>query len=300
MNATNTQDVVAALQMMSGKTDPSYAPNPFRKKSMPSFDQPLDTQTPAAIPSALAPIASDFMASQPMAAVPSHVQEALDTSIEHRTGISILVGLSYNSLSGNVKDRDFLIRRVVHSKNEMFLEGLAMDIRAPRLVKVTSITQIRDIGSGRVYDNPYKFIQDKLGIAIPDEILPEQLPSFADVIKRMHNEIAVLMYLVALDGIREKAERNAVAKYVKEQTTDLKYTDEELNDYLISIAPDAESAGMAFQRILVKDKSSIQYFMEAMINVIMSNGGADPKQRVFLSKVMDLLEQQGFKLNLSL
>lgn len=279
---TNTQDVVQALQMMSGKTDASYAPNPFRKAAASPLGQASDASV------------------MPTAPVPEHVQETLSSTVEHRTGISILVGITYKSLSGNEKDRDFLIRRVVHSKNEMYLDGLAMDIRAPRLIKVSHIARIRDIGAGRIYDNPYKFIQDKLGVAVADELLPEQLKPFAEVIKRMHNEVAVLMYVVALDGIREKIERSAVAAYVKKQTQDLSYDDEELDDYLISIAPDSESAGMAFQRILVKDKTAIQSFMEAMISVIMSNGGADPKQRIFLAKVMDLLEQQGFELSLGI
>lgn len=296
MNTTNTQEVVEALQMMSGKTDASYAPNPFRRPSAPSFDD-VSAPREAVMPQTMAPIAS--MPAPQATVMPSSVKQTLDNSEEKRTGIAVLVSLTYKSLSGNDKTRDFLIRRVIHSDKEMFFEGLAMDIRAPRLVKVSNIKEIRDIATGRIYPNPYQFIQNRLGVSVADEILPEQLPPFAEVIKRMHNEIAVLMYIVALDGIREKVERMSVLKYVKEQTTDLSYSDEELNDYLISVAPDAESAGMAFQRILAKDKKTIQIFVEALIDVIMSNGGADPKERVFLAKVMELLEQQGFHLNLS-
>ena len=98
------------------------------------------------------------------------------------------------------------------------------------------------------------------------------------------------MYVVAIDGIREKTERKVVADYVRSQTPDLTYSDDELDDYLISIAPDATSAGMAFQRILSKDKTVLQPFVEALINVIMANGSADEKERIFLAKVLDLLE----------
>lgn len=305
MNTTNTQEVVEALQMMSGKTDASYAPNPFKKASMPSFEAPLEMPSnerampPASMtPMSMAPIS---VASAPRAeSIPSNIKQTLENAEEKRTGIAILVGLTYKSISGNDKTRDFLIRRVIHSDKEMFFEGLAMDIRAPRLVKVSNIQEIRDIATGKLYPNPYQFIQNRLGVHVPNEILPEQLPPFAAVLKRVHNEIAVLMYVVALDGIREKVERMAVFDYVKKQTPDLAYSDDELMDYLISVAPDAESAGMAFQRILIKDKKSIQDFVEALIAVIMSNGGADPKQRVFLAKVMELLDQQGFKLNLSI
>lgn len=232
--------------------------------------------------------------------IPSEIHETLHSGHETRVGVSMLVGITYKSISGNYKDRDFLIRRVIQGKNEIYIDGLATDIRAPRLVKVSQIDQIRDIGSGRIYDNAYRFLQDKLGITVADDILPEKLSEFAKVIEQMYNEITVLMYVVAIDGIREKTERNTVAKYVRAQTPNLNYTDTELDEYLISIAPDAPSAGMAFQKVLAKDKSVLQPFIEALINVIMANGDVNPKEQAFLAKVMDLLESQGFKFDLGL
>ena len=219
---------------------------------------------------------------------------------ETRVGVSMLVGMTYKSADGSQKERDFLIRRVIQGKNEIYIDGLATDIRAPRLIKVSQIIHIHDIGTGRVYDNAYKFLQDKLGIYVADDILPETLPTFAEVIERLHNEITVLMYVVAIDGIREKTERNTVAQYVRSQTQDLTYTDTQLDEYLISIAPDATSAGMAFQKVLAKDKSVLQPFMEALINVITANGEVDPKEQAFLAKVMDLLDAQGVKFNFGL
>lgn len=262
---TNTKEVVKALQMLSGQSDNSYRPD------------------------------NSFSANPQM---PQMVQDTIKGTREKESGYALLANIIYKSISGNEKDRDFLIRRVIHSKNDMFIDGMAMDIRAPRLVKVSEIKQIRDVGTGRIYDNAYKFLQERMGLHVKNEILPEKLNTFGELIKRMHNEITVLMYVVALDGIREKSERMAVMKYVKEHTQDLQYTDEELNDYLISVAPDAESAGMAFQRILRKDRQNIQDFISALISVIMSNGKADDKERVFLAKVMDLLETKGFVFNL--
>ncbi len=262
MNATTTNEVIHALQMLSSKTDDSYIPATGEQSA-------LDKVSDGAMP-----------------------------ANEKRVGISVLVGISYKNAQGNFKDRDFLIRRVINTKKDMYIDGMAMDIRAPRLVKVSDISQVRDIGTGRIYDDAHKFLQDKLGIEVPDEILPEKLPTFAKVIERMHNEIAVLMYVVALDGIREKVERGAVAKYVRSRTTDLTYTDQELDDYLISVAPDSASAGMAFQRILLKDKEEIQAFVSALINVIMADGKIEDKERIFLAKVIDLLESRGFQFNL--
>lgn len=231
---------------------------------------------------------------------PATLSTDIKNAHETRVGVSMLVGITYKSTDGSIKERDFLIRRIVQVKKDAYIDGIAVDVKAPRLIKASQIIKIDDIGTGRKYDNPYKFLQDKLGISITDDILPEQLPTFATVIERMHNEITVLMYVVAIDGIREKTERKVVADYVRSQTPDLTYSDDELDDYLISIAPDATSAGMAFQRILSKDKTVLQPFVEALINVIMANGTADEKERIFLAKVLDLLENKGFRFDLGL
>ncbi|MGN1063597.1 MAG: TerB family tellurite resistance protein [Alphaproteobacteria bacterium] len=268
---TTTEEVVRALQMLSGKADASYAPN--------------------------IPPVGYHVSVKPL---PEEVSDTLDKGNEHAAGYAVLAGISYKSISGNFKNRDFLIRRVVKTKTDMYIDGMAMDIRAPRLIKVSSVSQIRDVGSGRFYDNPYKFLQDRLGINVSNDILPEPMNGFSQAIERLHNEITVLMYVVALDGIREKTERRTVADFVRSHTTDLKYSDQELDEYLISVAPDSQSAGVAFQHILAKDKESIQVFIEALIGVIMADGKVAEKERVFLAKVMSLLQSQGFQFNFGL
>lgn len=270
MTITTTSDVLQALQdLSSGKG--------FIVPSAPPIGSALPSQT-----------------------IPSEMHTAVQNGHETRVGVSMLVGISYKSDEGTYKERDFLIRRIIQNKNDIYIDGVATDIRAPRLIKVSQIIQVRDIGTGRIYDNAYQFLQNKLGIHISNDILAEELPTFAEVIERLHNEITVLMYVVAIDGIREKTERNVVAAYVRAQTPDLTYTDTQLDEYLISIAPDATSAGMAFQKILAKDKSVLQPFIETLINVITANGEVDPKEQHFISKVMDLLETQGFKFDFGL
>ena len=103
---TNTKDVVKALQMLSGQNDYSYRPD------------------------------TSFSANPQM---PQMVQDTIKGTREKDSGYALLANIIYRSISGNEKDRDFLIRRVIHSKNDMFIDGMAMDIRAPRLVKVSEI-----------------------------------------------------------------------------------------------------------------------------------------------------------------
>ena len=112
--------------------------------------------------------------------VPENIRTTLTQGKEDAAGISLLVSMSYKSLAGNLKDRDILIRRIIHSKGDLYIDGVAMDIRAPRLIKVGHISEIRDISSGRVYDNPYEFIQNRLGVTVRDKVSDAAVPCAKD------------------------------------------------------------------------------------------------------------------------
>ena len=49
---------------------------------------------------------------------PVIVQEALTKADEHRAGVSVMTSIGYESVSGNIKNRDFLIRRVIQNKDD--------------------------------------------------------------------------------------------------------------------------------------------------------------------------------------
>ena len=234
---------------------------------------------------------------------PQTVQTIMTGSKEARSGISVLVSMSYESMSGNLHSRDVLIRRVIQARGEYYIDGVAMDKYAPRVIKVSHIRGIRDVSSGRVYYNPYEFIQNRLGIqmTLPPQqaqAIPEPVDQFAKVIERTGHEMTVLMYLVAIDGIRQAKERDKVFQYVKSRTKDLTYQDQELTDYLISLAPDEESFRTSLAAVLGQPEEIVQNFIETVLDVIMADGRVDPKERAFLLKIMELLEKEGYNINL--
>lgn len=236
---------------------------------------------------------------------PPEIGQTLSQAGEAAAGVSLLVTMSYRSISGNEKNRDILIRRIIHAKGDLYIDGVAMDIRAPRLIKLGNVTEIRDIGSGRVYTNPYEFVQNRLGIdvkgrvsAVAADVIPAPVNDFAKVIDRLGHEITVLVYLSSIDGVRRKEERQKVIDYVKARTTDLQYDEQELNDYLISIAPDEESFTLALGRAVNKGKETVQGLMEAMVKIIMADNQVDSRERQFLIRMMDLLESEGYEFNL--
>lgn len=232
------------------------------------------------------------------AAIPNVVRETLQKSNESTSGVSIKAIISYESLSGHIKNREFLIRRIIKNKDEYFIDGLALDIDAPRLIRVSQISYIMDPVSEYTYSDPYQFIQNVLGVDVEDYYLPEPMSDFAKAIKEVGNEITVLMYLVAIDGVRRPEERERVLAYVKRRIPYLKYDETQMNDYLISLAPDDDSFSMAFHRVLKKGKLVIQPMLETVLDIIMADGVIHTKEKAFLARLIDLLRQDGYEIDL--
>lgn len=266
------KDILQAIQELSGRTDHSFVPSPFR----------------------------DDKEEKILENLPKTVAEPLSSKDERGVGISMLVSMSYKSMSGNVKDRDILIRKIVQSRGEFFINGLAMDIKAPRLIKVKDITEIRDITTGQIYKNPVEFIEKKLGIPLIADVQKAKTvqSDFQKVIERTGPAMTVLMYLSGIDGVRRPAERQKIVEHVRSRTQDLNYSDEELNEYLISLAPDLESFKMALQQVLSKEKDVIQKVVQSMLAIITVDNKVDNRERAFISRIISLLEQEGFEFNL--
>lgn len=230
--------------------------------------------------------------------MPTIVKDALRSSDERRAGVSLLVSISYESISGNLKNRDFLIRRIVRHRGEYYIDGLASDIRLPRLIKVDQISFIREKASQKGYSNPYRFLQEVLGVEIDNALLPEEMSDFAKAIKETGNELTVLMYLVAIDGVRSKSEREKVLAYIKRRVPYLEYDEDEMNEYLISLAPDEDSFSMAFHKVLRKGIIVVQPLIETVIEIIMADGEIHAKERALLARIIDLLKQAGYEFQL--
>ena len=233
-----------------------------------------------------------------LSVAPTVVRETLAESNENRVGVSVMVTVGYKSMTGNIKNRDFLIRRIIQSKNDYFLDGLAIDIHAPRLIKVSQISFIQDKVTRQTYSNPYRFLQDILGVHVQGGLLADTMTDFAKAIQETGHEITVLMYLVAIDGVRSSSERKKVLEYIKRRVPYLNYDESKMNDYLISMAPDDDSFSMAFQRVLKKGIVVIQPLFETVLSIIMADDQIHAKERAFLARLIDLLKQDGYVFNL--
>ena len=91
------------------------------------------------------------------------------------TGISISVRLKYQTSSGEVVTKDIIIRRVVRSGKENYLDGLTLNDKVPRLIKASSVMSVTDAKTSKIYDSPAEFFQNFLGIDTQNKTMPSSM-----------------------------------------------------------------------------------------------------------------------------
>ena len=225
------------------------------------------------------------------------------------SGISVLAEVDYTSLSGNAQHRDVVIRRVMKSGKDIFIDAFCLGIKAPRLIKMASIQKIKDKKSGQEFTNPAEFFENVLGVDMAEkpqkgfDLNSIQTPLQASnssrgelktAIARTRNEITALMFISGVDGNRDHIEFEQIAQYVHRRCPDLVFKDEDLYQYLNMLYPDQESFYQSMERILGNEGWVVKLFLEHMIHLISSDGKIDEKERIFLAEVMTILKNEGF------
>lgn len=239
-----------------------------------------------------------------------NIQQHLTTKHVLADGVSVQVGLIYTSLSGNLQKRDIIIRRVLKSKQDFFIDAFCLGIQAPRLIKIDSIREITDKKSGQKYTQPRIFFSNVLGVDF-DEEKPQSYCCAKDVpvaplsttkglgelktaIQRTRNELTALVFVSGVDGHKDVSECQQIVQYVHKRCPDLSFPDESLCNYLNLIQPDLISFHQSMQRIVVQEGWVVKLFLEEMIHMITSDGHIDEKERLFLAEIMTILKQEGF------
>lgn len=238
------------------------------------------------------------------------IQKHLKSKNILASGISVLAEVDYTSLSGKKQHRDIVIRRVIRSGKDIFMDAFCLEIKAPRLIKISNIQKIKDKKSSKEYDNPFDFLENQLGIELEEkkssssfDLNSIQSPLQASssskgelktAIARTRNEITALMFIAGVDGKRQQEEFSQIAQYVHRRCPDLVFKDEDLYQYLMMLYPDQESFYQSMERILGNEGWVVKLFLEHLIHLISSDGTIDEKERIFLAEIMTILKNEGF------
>ena len=236
----------------------------------------------------------DVPASAP-AAVRKHLQGNVLAD-----AISVKASIHYTSLSGEKKQRDVIIRRLLKSGRHLFIEALCLAINQPRLIKVDQISRIEDAVSQRVYTDPFAFIEQCLKIDLGPEIKGETPVSLDDelftAIRLARAEITALMFFARADHELAKEEVDVVIEYVHKRCQHLTFKDEDLRKYLMTLAPDPDSFNTAIRQIVKREDWIVQMFIEHMIGLITKDLKITPEESELAQQVLALAENEGYKI----
>ncbi|MBO5997099.1 MAG: TerB family tellurite resistance protein [Alphaproteobacteria bacterium] len=219
-------------------------------------------------------------------------------------GISVNVFMKYTSLSGELKERDVVIRRVFKNGKNYLIDVLCLDVKVPRLIKMENILQIKDKRTNITYSS-YDFFKNVLGLNIDGNdtssapVGESRLKDgeFKTAIDRTRNEITALLFLSTVDGRRDDRELKKIAEYVHKRCPDLTFDDDKLMDYFSMNYPDTQGFYFSLERIIANDGWIVKMFLEKMMSLIVADGKIDEKEKLFLADFLRILEEEGFELN---
>ena len=213
-------------------------------------------------------------------------------------GVSSEVRLKYNSLSGELKERDVVIRRVFKNKTEILVDAFCIDINAPRIIKMRNILQLIDIQTKTLYTKPELFFDEVLGIDISEkkplketqaqvQTQPSQYAfnsslkngEFKTALDMTRHEITALLFVAGLDGNKDIRELQKVVEYVHKRCPNLTFDDAQLLHYLQINYPDTQSFYFSLERILGKEGWVVKMFLEKLLELVVADGKKDDKEK---------------------
>ena len=245
-------------------------------------------------------------------------QKAFEKEQKKLTGNNLLVGgvstrvkMKYTSLSGELKEREVVIRRVFKSGKDFLIDALCLDINAPRLIKMSNILQLVDIQTKTLYTKSEVFFDEVLGVELNEkpkqvQIQPQNEYRFNSSLKNgelktaldmTRHEITALLFVSGLDGDKDIRELQKVVEYVHRRCPNLSFDDAQLLHYLQINYPDTQSFYFSLERILGKEGWIVKMFLEKLLELVVADGKKDEREKLFLADFFKILQEEGFELN---
>ena len=225
-------------------------------------------------------------------------------------GLSVRVLLKYASLSGEVKERQVVLRRIFKNRDEIFIDALCLDINEPRLIKFKSIVHIIDVNTKTFYPNPENFFEKVLGIDLDESKKPVKKKEvkaldkssllngeLKTAINLTRYEITALLFVAGIDGHRDASEFRTILDYVHKRCANLTFNDLDLLNYMRLYYPDGQSFYYALERILGQEGWVVKMFVEKLMSLITADGKVHEKEKLFLADFLAVLDEEGFILN---
>ena len=242
------------------------------------------------------------------ASAPTNVRKHLGGNVV-ADAMAVHALVHYTSLSGKDQQREVIIRRLLKSGPHLFMEAFCPSIKEPRLIKVDQIISIEDVVSHYVDNDPFHFIEYRLGISLAppeqpqQQIQPsEQEKDFAlngelfTAMRLTRAEMTALMFFARADRELLPEEVDVVIDYVHRRCPHLTFKDADLRNYLMTLVPDPDSFNVAIHQIVQKEPWILQMFIENMMTLIARDQKIAPEESELAQQVIAQVEKQGFEI----
>lgn len=222
-------------------------------------------------------------------------EEKLSSAKSLAKAVSQEVGIYYENKNGEVEKRKVTIRRIWQRGQEIMVDGFCHEVKAPRIFLASRIQKIVDLKKKKVYAQPKKFLLGEIA-AVPSSG-SMGVSSTSQIIAKLRNELAALVFLAKVDDEFNPSEMKVIMEYTKSRSGNLKYNFEELRDHLERLVPDEECFYEAMDEILNQPIDIITAFVESFVKLILSDGVVHDDEREFLGELLQILREEGIELD---
>ncbi len=212
--------------------------------------------------------------------------------------VSARVGVSYLDNSGDVENKDIIIRRVIHKNNDLIIEAFDESAKEARIFFASIIQKIIELSTQEEFDNPKDFLSLYMGIRDVNN-LTDKASDFDTVISTVRSEVTALVFLASVDGHYMEAQKKMILQYIQERSKNIPINLDEVLMYLNRLHPDMDSFFSAIDDLSSQSSAVIQLFLECFVKLIYADNIVDSKEKIALSELLDTFKEDGLDIKIA-
>ncbi|UOX33691.1 TerB family tellurite resistance protein [Flavobacterium sediminilitoris] len=137
--------------------------------------------------------------------------------------LNALVIIGYIDLKKNFSKRRITIKKIIKNSNDFLINSFCHERNSIRSFKLSRITELVDLETGEIFENPIKFIQDRIN--------ETPVGSIVKFFQEYIHEINLMVYMGRVDGYLHENERIKICNFLilkSNNTLDLDILDSEI------------------------------------------------------------------------
>lgn len=210
------------------------------------------------------------------------------------TALSAAVGFIYWDEDGQRTDRIITIRRLFLKQGDILIDAFCHDIGAPRLISFSRGIRLYNLQTMKPYENPREFLLHQIsGRASENQ---PAVSGFTMALSVVRYELTALVYVAKSDFNRTEEENKLMLAYISQRCPTIDFDENEMLDYIAMLVPDDQSFFEALEFVVKQSQDIVFLFTRTFLQMMLSDGVLQEKERELLAELLYLLQSEGFDL----